>query len=64
MDHQPVQGVTVPVGGLIQHLPQSVVMEKGPNMGDLSIVWLVILKVEISCDNKVARSCGVLIRKI
>ena len=63
-DHQPVQGVTVPVGGLLHHLSQSVVAEKGRKTGDVSVVWLVILEVGIACDKQIASSCGVLVQKI
>ena len=61
-DHQPSQGVTVLVGGLLDHLLQSVVREKGPKAGDISVVWSVIVEVEIFCDDKVTRSCGVLVQ--
>ena len=30
------------VGGLIDHLPQSIVVEKGPKAADVSAIWLVI----------------------
>ena len=30
LDHQPVQGVALLVGGFVYHLPKSIVMEQGP----------------------------------
>ena len=43
-DHQPVQGVTVQVDRLIDHPPQSVVAEKGPKAGDVSVIWSIHTK--------------------
>ena len=59
-DHQPVQGVALLVGGFVYHLLKSVVVEEGPKMWNISAVWLIVVKVEISRNEEVARSFDVL----